>query len=139
MKKIILPIIAGILLLAACQNSKPKAEEVKTLSEKPQQQMVTKKDSTFPYPNLLSSNDQTYSLLTIGEQEEQTPIEDDKTISKLKINILSLPKLDLVQKIYPDLAIENNSTYILFDTSGIVYQTKDLKDLKLFLKKNPLN
>jgi hypothetical protein len=101
--------------------------------------MDTKKEGTFPYPNLLSSNDQTYSLLTIGEQEEQTPIEDDKTISKMEINILSLPTLDMVQKIYPDLSIENNSTYILFDNSRTVYQTKNLKDLKIFLKKNPLN
>jgi hypothetical protein len=139
MNKIMWPIIAGILLLTACQTSKPKAEEVKTPIEKPKQQMDTKKDSTFPYPNLLSSNDQTYSLLTIGEQDEQIPIEEDKTISKMEINILSLPTLDMVQKIYPHLSIENNSTYILFDNSKIVYQTKNLKELKGFLEKNPLN
>jgi PBP1b-binding outer membrane lipoprotein LpoB len=58
MKKMVWPIIAGILLLSACQNSEPKAEEVKTKSEKPQQQIKTEKDNTFPYPNLLAEKPQ---------------------------------------------------------------------------------
>ncbi|MEH7505096.1 hypothetical protein V7152_24305 [Neobacillus drentensis] len=135
MKKIVWPIIAGILLLSACQNSEPKAEEIKTKSEKPQQQIQTKKDNTFPYPNLLAENNQSYSLLTIGELEEQTPIENDKKIIKLVTNILSLPTREMVQKIYPALSIENKSTYILFDNSGIVHQSKNLKELRSFLEK----
>ena len=138
MKKMVWPIIAGMLLLTACQNSEPKAEEANTPSKQPQQKVETKKDSTFPYPNLLADNDQSYSLLTIGEQEEQTPIEKDEKIIKVVINILSLPTLKMVEKIYPNLAIENQSSYILFDNSGIVYQSKSLKDLKSFLAKNSL-
>jgi hypothetical protein len=140
MKKIIWPIIAGVLLLSACQTSEPKAEKANTPSEKPQQQTVeTKKDSTFPYPNLLSDNDQSYSLLTIGEQKEQTPIEEDQKIIKVVTNILSLPTLDMVKKIYPNLSIENKATYILFDNSEVVHQSKNLKELKGFLEKNPTN
>ncbi len=139
MKKIVWPIIAGILLLSACQNSEPKVEEIKTKSEKPQQQIQTKKDNTFPYPNLLAENNQSYSLLTIGELEEQTPIENDKKIIKLVTNILSLPTREMVQKIYPALSIENKSTFILFDNSGIVHQSKNLKELRSFLEKNSLN
>jgi hypothetical protein len=138
MKKIVWPIIAGMLLLTACQNSEPKTEEASTSSKQPQQKVEIKKDSTFPYPNLLADNDQTYSLLTIGEQGEQTPIEKDEKIIKDVTNILSLPTLAMIEKVYPNLAIENQSSYILFDNSGIVYQSKSLKSLKSFLAKNSL-
>ncbi|WP_026566905.1 hypothetical protein [Bacillus sp. UNC41MFS5] len=140
MKKMICTIIAGILLLSACQSGEPKkASEVKSTSERPQRTVEMKKDGTFPYQNLLAETDQSYSLLVIGEQEEQTPIEDDQKIRKAVTNILSLPTLEMVEKIYPKLPIDEQSAYILFDNSGVIHQSKNLKELKSFLEKNPLN
>ena len=140
MKKMICPIIAGIVLLSACQSSEPnKASEVKSTSERPHQTVEMKKDDTFPYPNLLAETEQSYSLLVIGKQEEQTPIEDDQKIRKAATDILSLPTLEMVKKIYPKLPIDNQSAYILFDHSGVIHQSKNLKELKSFLEKNPLN
>jgi len=140
MIKMICPIIAGILLLSACQSSEPnKASEVKSTSERPQQTVEMKKDGTFPYPNLLAETDQSYSLLVIGVQEGQTPIEDDQKVRKAATNILGLPTLEMVEKIYPKLPIEHKSAYILFDNNGVIHQSKNLKELKSFLEKNPLN
>ena len=140
MKKIVWPIIAGMLLLSACQNNEPKtAHESKSITKMPQQTVETKKDTTFPYQNLLAENNQTYSLLVIGEDEDQSPIEEDQTITKDVTNILSLPTLEVVEKIYPKLPIENKSAYLLFDNNGMVHQSKSLKELKRFLVKNPVN
>lgn len=138
MKKIIWPIIAGIFLLAACQNNEPKnANDDASAGKKPQQTLQTKQDGPFPYPNLLADTDQSFALLAIGEQENQTPIEEDQEIIKVVTNILSLPTLELVQKAYPKLQLESKAGYILFDKSGVVYQSKNIKELKSFLAKNP--
>lgn len=118
MKKIIWPIIAGIFLLAACQNNEPKnANDDASAGKKPQQTLQTKQDGPFPYPNLLADTDQ--------------------EIIKVVTNILSLPTLELVQKAYPKLQLESKAGYILFDKSGVVYQSKNIKELKSFLAKNP--
>jgi hypothetical protein len=138
MKKIILPIIAGIIMLTACQNIEPiKVNEDKSAINKPEQTVHSKKSGPFSYPNLLADKDQSYALLTIGEQEDQTPIEDDQKIIKVVTNILSLPSLEMVQKVYPELQLESKTAYILFDKSGVVYQSKTIKELKSFLDKNP--
>jgi hypothetical protein len=110
MKKIILQIIAGILLLTACQNSEsPQKNEDKSASGKPQQTVQIKNGGPFPYPNLLADMDQSYALLAIGEQENQTPIEEDREIIKVVTNILSLPTLEMVQKAYPELPLESKA------------------------------
>ena len=98
---------------------------------------IQKKSGPFSYPNLLADKDQSYALLTIWEQEDQTPIEDDQKIIKVVTNILSLPTLEMVQKVYPELQLESKTAYILFDKSGVVYQSKTIKELKSFLDKNP--
>jgi hypothetical protein len=129
--------IASVILLAACQNSEPKASKVKQTSEKPVQTAEKKTDSTFPYPNLLAEKDQAYSLLVIGEQDTKSPIEDDQKIIKDVKNILSLPTLKMAQKVYPELQINSKTSYILFDNSGVVHQSKSLKELASFLTENP--
>lgn len=138
MKKIFWPIIAGIFLLAACQNNEPKnANDDASAGKKPQQTVQTKQDGPFPYPNLLADTDQSFALLAIAEQENQTPIEEDQEIIKVVTNILSLPTLEIVQKAYPKLPLESKAAYILFDQSGVVYQSKNIKELRSFLAKNP--
>ncbi|MEH7073279.1 hypothetical protein [Neobacillus drentensis] len=140
MKKLVLPLIAGILLLSACQNSEPKkVHESKPTTEKPQQTVESKKDSNFPYQNLLAENNRSYSVLVIGENEDQSPIEEDQTIIKDVTNILSLPNIATVEKVYPKLPIENKSAYLLFDNNGMVHQSTSLKELKRYLVKNPIN
>jgi hypothetical protein len=137
MKKIIWPLLVGILLLTACQDKEPKASEVKQTSEKPVQTVEKQTDSTFPHPNLLAEDDKSYSLLVIGEQDDQSPIEDNKKINKDVENILSLPTLEMAQKLYPELHIDNKTPYTLFDNSGVILQPKNLKELTTFLQKNP--
>jgi hypothetical protein len=137
MKKIIWPIMAGILLLTACQDNEPKTSEVKQTSEKPAQTIETKTEATFAYPNLLAEDDQSYSLLTIGEQDDETPIEENKKISKDVKIILSLPTLDMAQKLYPDLHIDSKTPYFLFDNTRVVLQPKNIKELTNFLQENP--
>lgn len=129
--------LAGILLLSACQNSEPK--KVSEINDKPHQTVEMKIDGTFPYPNLLAENDQTYSLLVIAEKEDHTPVEDDQKISKAATNILSLPTLAMVKEIYPKLPIDNKSAYLLFDDRGLVHQSKSLQNLKSYLEKKSLN
>jgi hypothetical protein len=140
MKKIILPIITGLCLLVACQNNEPISKNGGTSAgEKPQTTVQTKQSVPFPYPNLLADTDQTYALLTFGEQENQTPIEEDHEITKSVTNILSLPALEMVEKVYPELQLETKVGYVLFDNSGVVHQSKNIKELKSFLNSNPPN
>jgi hypothetical protein len=136
MKKIIWPVMVGILLLTACQDSESKANEVSKTTEKPVQTVETKTDAQFPYPNLLPKNDQSYSLLVIGEQDDKAPIEENKKISNGVESILSLPTLDMAQKLYPELHIISKLAYILFDNTGVVLQPKSLKELTNFLMEN---
>lgn len=129
--------VAGVMLLAACQNSEPKASEVKQTTEKSAQTVEKKTDSTFPYPNLLAGKGQAYSLLVIGEQDDQSPIEDNQKVVKDVKTILSLPTREMTQKVYPELHMKRNAAYILFDKSGVVFQSKNLKELTSFLQENP--
>lgn len=136
MKKIIVTILLGVLLLTACQQGEKKETKVKQTSEKPQQIVENKQATTFPYPNLLAEDDKSYSLLMIGEQDKQTPIEKNKKITKEVKYIMFLRTLDEVQKNYPDLHIESGSAYILFNNQAEVHQSKNLKDLTSYLDAN---
>jgi hypothetical protein len=136
MKKIVLPILIGISLLTACQQNEKKATE-KKVREIPQVSVAKNDVTTFPYPNLLAENEQTYSLLVIGEQDNKTPIEKSTKIIKAVKNILSLPTLDMAKKIYPELQIESTPAYLLFDKNGKVHQSKNQKELTSYLESNP--
>lgn len=85
MKRIAWPIVIGLTLLVGCQNTEPK-EETKQPTEQNQQEksIKTETNTTFPYPNLLSDSDQSYSLLVIGDNDN--PIE--KIIKSLKKSII---------------------------------------------------
>jgi hypothetical protein len=140
MKKIILPIITGFFLLAACQNNEPESHNDSTSAgEKSQTTVQSKQAGPFPYPNLLADTDQSYALLTIGEQENQTPIEEDQEITKSVTDILSLPTLEMVERVYPELQLESKAGYVLFDKSGVIHQSKTINELKSFLNSNPPN
>ncbi|WP_040209622.1 hypothetical protein [Neobacillus jeddahensis] len=137
MKKVIGPFLAAIILISGCQNSEPKASDVKKPLSEPKQMIETKSGSTtFPYPNLLATQEQTYSLLAIGEQDEQSPIEENQNVIENVKNILSLPTQEIAQKAFPELQL-NNMAYILFNQTGIVHQSKNLKELTRFLQEHP--
>lgn len=138
MKRIVSPIILGLTLLVGCQNSEPK-EEIKPSTQQNQQETSTKTEtnSTFPYPNLLSESEQSYSLLVIGDNEN--PIEKNNKITGKVNNILSLPELEMSQQAYPELNIKTEPAYILFDQAGVVYQGGNFKELATYLEKNKSN
>jgi hypothetical protein len=138
MRKIILPIFLGLTLLAGCQNSAPETKKIeKEATEQNEQTKETAEAApAFPYPNLLSESNDTFFLLVIGEQNEENPIEENKKIGKSVNDILSLPTLEMAQKAYPDLHIEKEPAYLLFNKSELVIQSNDLKDLTTYLKKN---
>ncbi len=140
MKKVILPIILGLALLGGCQNSEPETKTVeKEATDQKQPTNETSETTTsFPYPNLLSESNNTYSFLVIGEQNEENPIEENKKISKDVNDILSLPTLELAQQAYPNLTIEKEPAYLLFNKSELVFQANTLKDLTTYLEKNEL-
>jgi hypothetical protein len=133
MKRIALPMVLGLTLLVGCQNSDP-TEETKPSSEQKQQKSVTKTETnaTFPYPNLLSENEQSYSLLVVGDNEN--PIEKNKKIIGKVNDILSLPELKMAKTAYPELNIKTEPAYILFDHSGVIHQSKDVKELTTYLE-----
>ncbi|MDP4084377.1 MAG: hypothetical protein Q8934_07130 [Bacillota bacterium] len=134
MKKLFFSIIIGIILLAACQQEKPKtASPNKPVIVKQKAIQKLNSNTSFPYPNLLATNGDSYSLLAVGEINEKSPIEKNKIVIKRVKDILSLP-LDQAKKIYPNLNIEHNPEYVLFDQNGIVYQTTTLKTLTQFLE-----
>jgi hypothetical protein len=137
MNKIVLPIILGVTLLTACQHSEPKAIEKKMASTIPPTKVESHKNTTFPYPNLLAENEKSYSLLVIGEPANKTPIEKNDKIVKSVQNILSLPTLKMATSIYPELKIESIPSYLLFDENGVVYQSKNQKELSRYLQSNP--
>jgi hypothetical protein len=139
MKRLLWPCALGLILLAGCQNTEPKVkEEVKKSTELNQQEATANKDTTFPYPNLLSESEQSFSLLVIGEQDHDNPIEKNTKITAKVHDILSLPELELAQNAYPDLNIKSEPAYILFDKKGVVHQSKDLVELTTFLGENSL-
>lgn len=135
MKKIVFPMIVGLALLVGCQNSEPKAKEVTTQKNEENKQAAETTNTTFPYPNLLSEDDQFFSLLVIGEQDPDSPIEKNKKITDKVHDILSLPELEMVKKAYPELNIKSEPAYILFDQAGVVHQSADLEELTTFLEK----
>ncbi|MFP7296434.1 hypothetical protein [Neobacillus niacini] len=135
MKRNALPIFIGLTLLAGCQDTIPN-NQTKLSSEQKQTETTNKAEtnSTFPYPNLLSDREDSYSLLAIGDNEN--PIEDNKKITDKVNDILSLPELEMTQEAYPELNIKSAPLYILFDQTGVVYQAKNLKELTTYLEKN---
>ncbi|MEH6996129.1 hypothetical protein V7075_26080 [Neobacillus drentensis] len=135
MKRIAWPIVIGLTLLVGCQNTEP-IEGTKQSTEQNQQETLTKTESNaaFPYPNLLSESEQSFSLLVIGDNEN--PIEKNNKIIEKVNNILSLPELEMSQQAYPELNIKTEPAYILFDQAGVVYQGKNLKELTTYLEKN---
>ncbi|MEW9050172.1 MAG: membrane lipoprotein lipid attachment site-containing protein [Neobacillus sp.] len=136
MKKIIFTIIVGLTLLSGCQNSEPKAAEKEKPAEEQQQQNVdSANDTPFPYQSLLSEDEQSFTLLVVGEIDEQNPIEKNEKIMEAVSNILSLPTLEMAQKAYPELNLEDEQAYLLFDNQGIVFQGTELKELTTFLEK----
>jgi hypothetical protein len=138
MRRIIMPIILGLALLGGCQNSEPETKKIdKEETEQNEQTKESAESATaFPYPNLLSESNDTFFLLVIGEQNEENPIEEDKKIGKSVNDILSLPTLEMAQKAYPDLHIENEPAYLLFNKSELVIQANNLKDLTTYLENN---
>ena len=138
MKKIAWPIVIGVTLLVGCQNSEPK-KETKQSTEENQQETSTKTvtKAAFPYPNLLSESEQSYSLLVIGDNDN--PIEQNNKITEKVNTILSLPELEMSQQAYPELNIETVPAYILFDQAGVVYQGGNFKELTTYLEKNKSN
>ncbi|WP_066308353.1 hypothetical protein [Bacillus sp. FJAT-29814] len=138
MKKLIAPILAGLLLLTACQNSEPKAADSKLKSEASQQKTQEKDpNQPFPYPNLLAEDDQTYSLLVVGIQDDGAPVEENQTITTAVKNILSLPEWDMAKKIYPNLHIKKKTAFIVFDNIGVVHESQDLQELTNYLTEHP--
>lgn len=124
----------GLALLGGCQDSEPKAKEPSMQSV--QETGETSKGTSFPYPHLLSESNMSYSLLVIGEQDEESPIEKNIKITVHVTDILSLPTLEMAQKAYPKLNISKEPTYLLFDNSSVILQTTDIKELTSFLDKN---
>ncbi|ULT59084.1 hypothetical protein L1999_11380 [Neobacillus drentensis] len=137
MKKIMITMLTSFILLAGCQSNDTKASEPKQAHPQHKIAIVTKSVQSFPYPNLLAQDERTYSLLVIGETEEQTPIEKNQKVTEHVKNILSLPSQELAQKAYPELEISKTIAYILFNHTGIVHQAKNLPELISFLQKNP--
>lgn len=135
MKSSAWPIVLGLTLLVGCQNNVPK-EETRTSTEQNQQISSTKNDTNtpFPYPNLLSESDQSFSLLVIGDQDNH--IESNSKITGKVKDILSLPDLDLAKKAYPELKMKTEPTYILFDQAGVLHQSDDFKELTTYLEQN---
>jgi hypothetical protein len=136
MKKIIYTILIGLTLLSGCQKAEPNAAEKEKPAEEQQQQNVeSTKGEAFPYQSLLSEDEQSLTLLVVEEIDEQNPIEKNEKIMETVSNILSLPKLEMAQKAYPELKLEGEPAYLLFDNQGIVFEGKELKELTTFLEK----
>jgi hypothetical protein len=134
MKRIAWPIVLGLTLLVGCQNAEPKEETKSTEQNQQKTSINTETNTTFPYPNLLSESDQSYSLLVIGDNDN--PIEKNNKITEKVNDILSLPELEMSQNAYPELNIKTEPAYILFDQAGVVFQGKNLKEFTTFLEKN---
>lgn len=137
MKKIIITMLTSFILLAGCQSHDTKASEPKQAHPQHKIAIVTKSAQAFPYPNLLAQDERTYSLLVIGETEEQIPIEKNQKVTEHIKNILSLPTQEIAQKAYPELETSKTAVYILFNHTGIVHQSKNLTELISFIQKNP--
>ncbi|MDR7077633.1 hypothetical protein J2Y03_002657 [Neobacillus niacini] len=137
MKRFVWPCVLGLTLLVGCQNTEPKVkEEAKQSTELNQQEAAANKDTTFPYPNLLSESEQSFSLLVIGEHDQDNPIEKNTKITDKVDDILSLPELEMAQNAYPELNIKTQPAYILFDQAGVIHQSKDIKELTIYLEQN---
>jgi len=137
MKKIVWTCVMGLTLLVGCQNTEPKVKvETAQATKLNEQKEATNTDTVFPYPNLLSEGEQSYSLLVIGEQDQDNPIEKNTMITDKVTDILSLPELEMAQKAYPKLNIKTDPAYILFDHAGVIHQTKELNELATYLEQN---
>lgn len=128
--------LTSILLLAGCQSHVTKKSETNLPNTEHEKTMETRSLQSFPYPNLLAEDVNTYSLLVIGASDEQTPIEQNQNITKHVKSILSLPTAEMAYQAYPKLEFNTKISYMLFDNSGLVYQSKNLKDLTTYLVKN---
>ncbi|WP_335467437.1 hypothetical protein [Neobacillus drentensis] len=137
MKKIMVTMLTSLSLLTGCQSHNMKASEPKTPQPHEEKTILSKSDLAFPYPNLLAQNNQTYSLLVVGANDEQSPIEKNQKVTEHVKNILSLPTLEIVQQAYPELEIRKTVSYILFNQSGMVHQSTNITELTKFLQENP--
>ncbi|MEH7094215.1 hypothetical protein [Neobacillus vireti] len=137
LKKLMITMLTSFILLAGCQSKDTKASEPKQAHSQHKIAIVTQSAQAFPYPNLLAQDERTYSLLVIGENEEQIPIEKNQKVTAHVKNILSLPTQEIAQKAYPELEISKSVAYILFNQTGIVHLSKNLSELISFLQKNP--
>jgi hypothetical protein len=137
MKKIVLLLCLGLVLLTACQKTEVKETPKKkacAVNEKKTEQ-TTSTNTTYPYPQLLPTKNGYYSLLIIDKSEEKSPIEGDKKVLDRVHEILSL-SLEQATKVYPKLQIKKDPTYILFDKNGVAHQSTTPKDLLDFLETN---
>jgi len=136
MKKLIWPMMISVTLIVGCQNSEAKVtDEAEPKSNQPEQTVKNSEESDFPYPTLLSETDKTFSLLMVGEPDEEHPIEEDQSIAAKVENILSLPTVEMAKQAYPELNINQEPAFLLFDHTGVVHQSKDISELKSFLEK----
>ncbi len=118
--------LTALALLTGCQSNDKKASETKHPAAEQEKVVKTVSASTFPYPNLLALEAQSYSLLVINATDEQAPIEQNQHITEHVKSILSLPTAEMVQKAYPKLELNNDTSYILFDQNGIVHQSTNI-------------
>ncbi|WP_462409637.1 hypothetical protein [Neobacillus sp. Marseille-QA0830] len=133
MKRALITAMAFGMMLSACQNTGPHANKSKKADAKTVQKTV-QVGTTFPYPNLLAEKEGTYSLLVIGEEETDVPIEQNEQITSSVKNILSLPEHEMAEKIYPKLSILKSTTYLLFDQKGLIHESGNLENLTAYLQ-----
>lgn len=128
--------LTSILLLAGCQSHDTKKSDTNLPNAVHEKTKEIRSLQSFPYPNLLAEDEHTYSLLVIGASDEQAPIEKNQNITKHVKSILSLPTVEMAHQAYPKLEFNTKISYMLFDHSRMVYQSKNLKDLTTYLVKN---
>lgn len=137
MKNIMILICLGLVFLTACQSKEvketPKKAACKVTDKKTAQ--TTEANTSFAYPQLLPTKSGVYSLLVVDKSEAKSPIEENKKDLQGVNDILSLT-FEQATKIYPNLQIKNDPTYILFDIKGIAHQSTTLDDLTEYLKNN---
>lgn len=135
MNKNLFPVLFGFVLIIGCQNRETKEETQPNKQTILTAEASKELNSDFHYPNLLSVDEESYSLLVIGEPDETNPIEEDKNMMRHSVEILSLPTLEMAKKAYPKLAIKNEPAYFLFDYQGLIFQSNNLNEMNSFLNK----
>jgi hypothetical protein len=137
MKKLFILFLAVLTILAGCQK---EAEKTKTTISKvnageKKETHVSSLKTSFAHPQLLADKAGLYSLLTVGTTAGSS-IETNETISESVKDILSIPTVQMAQKAYPDLHIEKDPSYLLFDQKGIVLLTNNETELSTYIKQH---